>query len=785
MNKQKLVVVGNGMAGTRCIEEILENDPNLFEITVFGSEPHVNYNRILLSTVLQGSTSFDDITINDREWYQKNKIQLFTGETVLKIDIEKRTVKTDKKREVSYDKLIIATGSVPFMIPIPGIEKEGVITFRTIEDCQKMIESSKKYKRAVVIGGGLLGLEAARGLLNLGMEVNVVHIASYLMERQLDPTAAKMLEKALENQGMNFLLEKETEEIIGNDRVEGLRFKDGTVVEADMVVMAVGVRPNIQLARESGIAANRAILVNDFMETNVLDIYAVGECAEHLGVVYGLVKPLYEQGRVLAKHICGLDTKGYQGTVLSTQLKISGVDVFSVGQFAGDAPAKAITIQDDLNGVYKKVVFQEKKMVGAVLFGDTSEGSRFLKMILEKKELSEAEKTLLYQASEDRVSPVISMGLSDIICNCHAVSKGTIVEAVQQGCLTTVKQVKECTKASGSCGGCKPLVTELLSYIQSDSFDEVIEHNTMCSCTNLTEDEVVREIQLGNLLSAQEVMAALGWKQSDGCSVCRGALDYYLGMIHPDYGNFVNENMDATRQSDGTYSIIPQMYGGMTNAEQLRKIADVVEKYRIPNVTVTSGQRILLMGIKKETLPNVWSDLKMPLRPPHRYSIQSVKTDIGDDVCQCDKLPSLQLAALLDKKLEFLKTPHPVTICVSTCIHSGEEAMTKDIGLIGIDRGWEIHAGGQSGRDVRVGELLYVAETSEVAIEMVTALIQYYRETASYLERSGQWIDRIGLIHIREVLFERDLRSQLNKRLEEDVMKYKEIFKRSFLSQEV
>ncbi len=643
MNKQKLVVVGNGMAGTRCIEEILENDPDLFEITVFGSEPHVNYNRILLSTVLQGSTSFDDITINDREWYQKNKIQLFTGETVAKIDIEKRTVKTDKKREVSYDKLIIATGSVPFMIPIPGIEKEGVITFRTIEDCQKMIEASKKYKKAVVIGGGLLGLEAARGLLNLGMEVNVVHIASYLMERQLDPTAAKMLEKALENQGMKFLLEKETEEIIGNDRVEGLRFKDGTEVETDLVVMAVGVRPNVQLARESGIAANRAILVNDFMETNVPDIYAVGECAEHRGVVYGLVKPLYEQGKVLAKHICGLDTQGYQGSVLSTQLKISGVDVFSVGQFAGDAAAKAITVQDDLNGVYKKVVFQENKMIGAVLFGDTSDGSRLLKMILEKKELSEAEKTLLYQATGDRVSPVATMGLSDIICNCNAVSKGTIVEAVQQGGLTTVEQVKKCTKASGSCGGCKTLVSELLSYIQSDSFDEVIERKTMCSCTNLTEDEVVREIQLRNLLSVQEVMAALDWKQSEGCSICRGALHYYLGMIHPDYGSFINEDLDATIQSDGTYSIIPQMYGGMTNAEQLRKIADVVEKYRIPNVTVTSGQRIQLMGIKKEILPNLWDDLNMPLRPPHRYTIQSVQTDIGDDVCQCDEasIPSI------------------------------------------------------------------------------------------------------------------------------------------------
>jgi nitrite reductase (NADH) large subunit len=738
-----------------------------------------------LSTVLQGSTSLDDITINDREWYEKHKIQLFTGETVVKIDIEKRTVKTDKKKEESFEKLIIATGSVPFLIPIPGIEKEGVITFRTIEDCQKMIKAAKQYKKAVVIGGGLLGLEAARGMLNLGMEVKVVHLGKFLMERQLDPIASKMLKNELEDQGMNFLLEKETKEIIGSNRVEGLRFKDGTEVDADLIVMAAGVRPNVQVARESGIAANRAILVNDFLETNIPGIYAVGECAEHRGVVYGLVKPLYEQGKVLAKHICGLVTQGYKGSVLSTQLKISGVDVFSVGQFAGDATTKAITVHDDFNGVYKKAIFQENKMIGAVLFGDTSEGSRLLNMILEKKDISDAEKTMLYKTADDSVNSVASMGLSDTICNCNAVSKGAIIEAVQQGGLTTVEQVKKCTKASGSCGGCKPLVSELLTYILSDSFDEVIERKTMCTCTKLTEDEVVREIQSRNLLSVQEVMAELDWAKPEGCSTCRGALNYYLSMIYSDYGGFVSEDVNAAMQSDGTYSIIPQMYGGMTNAEQLKKIADVVEKYHIPNVAVTSGQRIYLLGIKKEILPNVWADLNMPLRPPHGYMVRCVQSDMGEDVCNCDKLPSLHLAARLEKQMEFLKTPHPLTIGVSACIHNREEAMTKDIGLIRIDRGWEIHVGGHTGLDVRGGELLYVTETSEEALEMVKACIQYYRETASYLERSGQWTDRIGLIHIREVLFEKELRSQLFKRLEEDVVKYKEMVERSFIIQQI
>lgn len=782
MDKQKVVVIGNGMAGMRCVEEIVDNAPDLFAITVFGKEPHMNYNRILLSTVLQGSTSFEEITINNREWYEENNIQLFTEEAVMEIDIEKKTVKTDKKREEPYDKLIIATGSVPFVIPIPGHDKEGVITFRTIEDCQQMMTASKQYKKAVVIGGGLLGLEAARGLLNLGMEVDVVHISDCLMERQLDRTASKMLQKELERQGMNFLLEKETAEIIGQHRIEGLRFKDGTIVEADLVVMAAGVRPNIGLAKESGIDTNRAIVVNDYLQTNIPDIYAVGECVEHRGMVYGLVKPLYEQGKVLAKHICGMESPGYQGSVLSTQLKISGVDVFSVGQFVGDETTKAFTLHDEINGVYKKIVFQENKMIGAVLFGDTRDGSQLFMMIVEKKELSEDEKAMLFYSSNDSQSPVASMAHSDIVCNCNAVTKGAIIEVVQKEGLTTVEGVKKCTKASSSCGGCKPLVSELLAYIQSDVFDEVIEQKTMCSCTALTEDEVVQEIQLRDLSSVQEVMDALHWEQREGCSTCMGALNYYLGMIHQNFESqqeslVVNERMNATVQSDGTYTIIPQMYGGITNAHQLRKMADVIEKYEIPNVAVTSGQRIQLIGIKKECLPNVWEELNMSVSPAY----QSVETHIGQNVCPCDKQPALNLAVPLEQQLEFLKTPHPIKIAISACRHNGEEAVIKDIGFIRMNRGWEIHVGGNSGRDVRVAELLYVAEASEEALELVIAFIQYYRETANYLERTDQWIDRIGLIHIREVLFERELRYQLIERLEQDVSKFKKMVEGSYM----
>ncbi|MEK4536434.1 nitrite reductase large subunit NirB [Peribacillus sp. FSL K6-1552] len=771
MYRQKLVLVGNGMAGLRCIESIIMNNPNAFEITIFGSEPHVNYNRILLSTVLQGNTSFEDIKINDRNWYKKHNIQLFTGETVVKIERENRLLKTDKEREVYYDKLIIATGSVPFILPVTGVDKEGVIAFRTIEDCQKMIETSKQYTKAVVIGGGLLGLEAARGLLNLGMEVNVVHIAGYLMERQLDSTASILLQKELENQGMRFLLKKETMEIIGNDRVERVRFNDGTEVEADLVVMAAGVRPNIQLAKESGINTNRAIIVNDYLETSDPNIYAVGECAEHKGLVYGLVKPLYEQGEVLAKHICDIKSQGYQGSVLSTNLKISGVELFSAGQFLGDETTKSITAFDELDGIYKKVVFQERKIIGAVLYGDTKASTQLLDMILKRKEVTKEEKITLFQSSSTGESLIASMAYSDIICNCNTVSKGAIIEAVQNKGLTTVEQVKHCTKATGSCGGCKPSVTELLEYTQSDSFDEDIEQKVMCSCTTLTEDEVVNKMQLGNLTSAQEVMDVLEWGNSAGCSICRPALSYYLGMIYPEYEIkqetlFINEQKNATVQSDNRYSVIPQMYGGITNAEDLRKIANVADKYDISHVAVTSEQRVHLMGVKKEDLPGVWADLNMPLSSKYGNTVQNVKTCIGEHVCHCDKNQALLLAVDLEKRFEFISTPYRIKMGISACMHNGAGSTTKDIGVMGIDRGWEIYVGGSSGRNVRAGELLCVAETNEEAIEIIIGFIQYYRETANYLERTWQWIERVGLIHVREVLFDKELSQQLIQRLE-------------------
>jgi nitrite reductase (NADH) large subunit len=788
MGKKKLVLVGNGMAGVRCIEEILKLDRSGFEITIFGSEPHVNYNRILLSSILQGGTSFGDITLHNREWYERHHIQLYTGETVIEIDKHLQVVKSDQNRIVSYDQLIIATGSVPFSLPIPGADKQGVVTFRTIEDCQKMIEISKKNKTAVVIGGGLLGLEAAKGLLNLGMTVYVVHIGSYLMERQLDETAARMLQKELEVQGMKFLLEKETKEVVGGTVAKGVRFHDGTEVEADLVVMAAGVRPNVQLAKETGIETNRAILVNDYMETSVPNIYAVGECVEHRGMVYGLVQPLYEQGKALAKRICGIEGQGYEGSVLSTQLKISGVDLFTVGIIHDeDSSNQSIKIFDEVERVYKKVVFQDHKIIGAVLFGDTKERTKLLDMILKHQDVSELEKVSLFPQEKGGEFSIGSIPASKIICNCNSVTKGTIQEAILREGLTTFEEVKKCTKASSSCGGCKPLVADLLSYIQNNEFEEVlVEKSCLCSCTTLNDDEIVREMQRQGLTSLKEVMEVLDWKDNEGCSICRPAINYYLGMINPEYESkqealFINEKMNAGIQSDGTYTLIPQMYGGLTNPEQLRKIAQVAEKYHINDVAITSDQRIHLLGVKKDDLAEVWADLNMPLSLPQANGVQNIKTCIGEHICSCDKKPSIELAVSLEKHFEFLTSPYRVKMGVSSCLHNGAGSTTKDVGVIGVDRGWEIYIGGSSGRNVRSGELLCVAATTEEAIELIRGFVQYYRETANYLERTWEWVERVGLVHVREVLFEENLRQQLLEHLAEEIVLRKRLVEKSLL----
>ncbi len=776
--KKKLVMIGNGMAGVSFVEQLLKLNPNRYEITIIGAEPHPNYNRIMLSSVLAGDASMQDIVLNDWDWYRTNQIQLHAGQIATGIDTVKQTVTTDKGLVVPYDDLVLATGSLPFMLPLPGADKEGVIAFRDIKDCETMIDASRKYRKALVIGGGLLGLEAARGLLNLKMEVSVVHIFDTIMERQLDPTASRMLQAELERQGINFLLEKQSDSIIGKKRVAGLKFKDGTHADADLIVMAVGIRPNVQLAKDSGVEVNRGIVVNDLMQTNIPNIYSVGECAEHRGIAYGLVAPLYEQGAVLAKHLAGSVTDGYQGSVVSTKLKVSGVNVFSAGRFTDEPGTQALRVQDDIEGIYKKVVFQDGKVIGAVLFGDTSEGSRLFSLIRSGEDFGGREKEVLFGAGgggggakQSTADLVAAMSGDEIVCGCNGVTKDTILEAItEKGCVS-VNEIKACTKASGSCGGCKPLVEGiLLAALGADNVTAVKEG--ICGCTTHTRDDVVEAIKSMRLTTTKEVMHVLEWNNAEGCSKCRPALNYYLGMVWPEEhedeleSRFVNERNHANIQKDGTFSVVPRIYGGVTTPEDLKRIAEVAGKYNVPLVKITGGQRIDLLGVKKEDLPNMWKELDMPSGYAYGKSLRTVKTCVGNTFCRFGTQDSIKMGIDMEKKFERLNTPHKVKLAVSGCPRNCAEATIKDLGVVAIDGGWELYVGGNGGTKLRAADLLVKVKTEEEVLEWTGAYLQYYRETAHYLERTSEWINRVGLEHVKTALAEQQERIALVDRID-------------------
>lgn len=790
MMKRKLVMIGNGMAGVRCMEEILKRNREAFDITIVGDEPYPNYNRIMLSHVLQGKTEIKDININDWKWYEDNDITLFTGEKVTEIDPEEKEIKTDKGSVISYDELIIATGSSAFILPVNGNELEGVIGFRTIQDTEFMIETADRYQKAVVIGGGLLGLEAARGLMDRGMEVEVVHLMPSLMEQQLDAPAAKMLKKDLEAQGMKFLMEKQTTEIYGNERVEGIKFSDGTSVECDLVVMAVGIRPNIQLAKHAGLDVNRGIIVDDHMQTSIPSIYAVGECAEHNGITYGLVAPLYEQGTALAEYLTGTKTTGYQGSILSTQLKVAGCDLFSGGKIAEDDETDAIIVHDQFAGVYKKVLVANNKVVGVVLYGDASDGTRLFTMLKKETDISEfTSAAVLQKAGEDAVDEMIAdMSADETVCGCNGVTKGTIVQAILEQDLKSFEEVKTCTKAGASCGKCRGVVEGILSHTLGDSFDPAAEKTGMCACTPLTRDEVVAEIKEKGLQSPKEVRNVLKFTNEEGCPACRPALNYYMRMVWPEEyeddkaSRFVNERMDGNIQNNGTFSVVPRMYGGTTTGDELIRLGEVANKYDVPLVKITGASRVGLYGVKKEDVPHVWEDLGMRSGYAYSKSLRNVKSCVGSRFCRFGTQDSLGLGIRLEKEIEMVDTPHKMKMGVSGCPRNCAEVLTKDFGVVCVENGYQLYFGGNGGTEVRECDSFITVKTEDEVITMAKAYTQYYRETGIYNERTAPWVERIGSENIKLVLLNEKRNAELVERFNKAKNTYEEAWSSTLLN---
>jgi nitrite reductase (NADH) large subunit len=458
MRKLKLVMVGNGMAGVRTLEELLKIAPDMYEITVFGAEPHPNYNRILLSPVLAGEMTIQDIILNDLDWYSDNGIQLHLNKKISKIDRKARKVFAEDGTEAEYDRLLLATGSNPFILPVPGKDLEGVISYRDIQDTDAMIAAAAAHSHAVVIGAGLLGLEAANGLALRGMDVTVVHLMPWIMERQLDKTAADMLQKSLEAKGLKFRLGAQTAELIGGEsgRVCTVKFKDGETIPADLVCMAAGIRPNVELAEKAGIHCDRGIVVNDTMQTYDPRVYAVGECANHRGIAYGLVAPLFEQAKVCANHLAMYGIGRYQGSVTSTKLKVTGIDVFSAGDFSGGDGTEDIVLHDPGAGVYKRVVIKDDKIEGAVMYGDTKDGSWYFQMLKDAQDIHDIRDHLLFgnshlgDAGHKGVNSASAMPDEAEVCGCNGVCKGAIVKAIKEQGLFSLEDVRKHTKASSS-----------------------------------------------------------------------------------------------------------------------------------------------------------------------------------------------------------------------------------------------------------------------------------------------------------------------------------------------
>jgi nitrite reductase (NADH) large subunit len=791
----KLVLVGNGMAGVRALEELLKLAPQLYDITVFGAEPHPNYNRIMLSPVLAGEQKLQDIVLNDWSWYETHGITLHAGCNVHAIDRVRRQVHGCNAQgqpvTADYDRLILATGSKPIMLPVPGVDLDGVLAYRDIADTEAMLAAAARYRHAVVIGGGLLGLEAANGLLKRGMDVTVVHLAPWLMERQLDETAARLLQRALEQRGIRFLLGAQTEALLpaagqasGQDgqrsRVGAVCLKDGQKLPADLVVMAVGIRPNTDLAQAMGLHVNRGIVVGDTMQT-VTDprVYAVGECVAHRGVVYGLVAPLFEQAKVLANHLAEFGIARYEGSLTSTKLKVTGIDLFSAGDFMGSEGTEDIVMSDPGHGVYKKLVLKDDRLVGACLYGDTVDGGWYFKLLREGRSIADIRDKLMFGESalgdtgHQGQSKAMLMADSDEVCGCNGVSKGTICKAIKDKGLFTLEEVRKHTKASASCGSCTGLVEQILMFTVGGDYSAAPRTKAMCGCTDHGHQAVRDAIRQHKLLRIADVFRFLDWRTPNGCASCRPAVNYYLISTWPKeaqddpQSRFINERSHANIQKDGTYSVVPRMWGGETTAAELRRIADVVDKYKIPTVKVTGGQRIDLLGVRKEDLIHVWRDLDMPSGHAYAKALRTVKTCVGSEWCRFGTQDSTQMGKDLERALWRMYAPHKVKLAVSGCPRNCAEAGIKDVGVIGVDSGWEIYIAGNGGIKTEVAQFLCKVRTAAEVLEHVGAFLQLYREEGWYLERTVHYVGRVGLDYVKKrVLDDPEGRKALWERLQ-------------------
>jgi nitrite reductase (NADH) large subunit len=769
VGKAKLVVIGNGMAGARALEEILRRGgADLFDVTVFGDEPYGNYNRILLSNVLAGIEDTSEIYLNPLDWYLDNGIDLRSGVRVVRIDRFARMVHAADGTAMHYDRLVIATGSRSFFPPMDGMWADnktltpGVFGFRSLDDCSAMLEYARTATTAVVIGGGLLGLEAARGLQNHGLQVQVVHATPTLMNAQLDDTAGDILRRSVEKLGIGVHTEARTKKVLTREgRTVGVEFADGTSIECDMLVVSAGIRPNVGLAQRAGLTVERAIVVDDQMRSiDDDDVYVVGECAQHRGQVYGLVAPLWEQAVVLADHLTRTDLgSAYTGSRMATKLKVAGVDVASMGIKAPERPDdEFVQFSEPKRGIYKTIIVRDGKLVGATLLGDTSKVAFLIQAFDRGLPLPEERISLMF----DLGTPEAEVGVAELaddaqVCNCNGVSKGALVSCVKGG-EKTVTGVMAKTRAGKGCGSCKSLVSQIVEWAAGGEVEVDPSANWYVPGVPYDKPELMTKIRELQLHSVSSVFAALAPDGKEDAQSKMGLASLLQMMWADEYvderdARFINDRVHANIQRDGTFSVVPQMKGGVTSVEQLRTIADVAEKYQVPMIKLTGGQRIDLLGLRKEDLPDVWADLGMPSGYAYGKTFRTVKTCVGTDFCRFGVGDSTTLGIRIEERFQGIAGPGKMKLAVTGCPRNCAEALCKDLGVVAVDGGrWEIYVGGAAGAHIRKGELLATVDDPDLVVTLTGRFLQYYRENAKWLERTYAWVPRMGIEKIRSVV---------------------------------
>ena len=763
-HKKTVVVVGNGMVGHRFCERLTEfDDKRDYHLVVFGEEPRPVYDRVHLTSWFTHREA-TRLQIVGKEWYEERRIDLVLGDKIAHIDRKNQMVRSVSGKEVHYDVLILATGSAPFVPPVPGVDKTGVFVYRTIEDLEQITAYARNAKRCAVIGGGLLGLEAAKAAYDLGLETHVVEFASRLMPRQIDDAGSKSLVAKIEALGVRVHLNKNTQEIVGKGRVEAMAFADGSRLDVDMIIVSAGIKPRDELARSAGLAVGSrgGVVVDNQLRTSDPSIFAIGEAALYGGMIYGLVAPGYEMAEIAAAQLVDRERE-FAGADMSTKLKLMGVDVASFGNpFADDKAAKSIVYEDPFTGVYKKLLFNldGTRLIGGILVGDASEYGTLLAMSKSSRPLAMKPGELLLGKRDGSAAGHGGLPDDAQVCSCNNVTKGAICSAIKSKELTTLGAVKSCTKAGTGCGGCMPLVTDIFAAQMKAAGKKL--STALCEHFKFSRQELFEIVKIKGLKTFADVLASHG--KGSGCEICKPAVAAMFASLWNDSVTAedrhtlqdTNDRYLANIQRGGLYSVVPRVPGGEITPDKLIAMGTVAKKFGL-YTKITGAQRIDMFGAKVHELPLIWADLVAAgFESGHAYgkALRMVKSCVGDTWCRFGVQDSVGMAVRLENRYKGFRAPHKIKAAVSGCIRECAEAQCKDFGLIATENGWNLYVCGNGGATPRHADLLAADLDEETAIKYIDRFLMYYIQTADRLTRTSVWMEKMegGIEYLRDVI---------------------------------